>query len=163
MITYVVVHLLVSFRAYIFPFLQSLNSKLPRIVSKSRWTDNGGLEWPYWVTDMVLEMLTQRTAPNAIAPNILTVCKLVSPNFDIVKELPRERFLRQSRSILAVHTKTLRAFQIAGCKEMLEHKSNDTSRRGITFGNSIVKIADDHGYKNVALSSAIITKDGTTK
>ena len=71
--------------------------------------------------------------------------------------------MRQHRSVLAVHTKTLGAFQIAGCKEMLEHKSDETSRRGITFGNSIVRIADDHGYKNVALSSAIIAKDGTAE
>jgi len=46
---------------------------------------------------------------------------------------------------------------------MLKHKSDETSRRGITFGNSIVRIADDHGYKNVALSSAIIAKDGTAE
>ena len=88
MITYVVVHLLMSFWAYVFLFLQSLNSKLPRIVAKSCRTSNGGLEWLYWVTDIALEMLTNRTPPNLIAPNILTVCKLVSPNYDILKELP---------------------------------------------------------------------------
>ena len=142
-------------------FSQSLNSKLPRIVSKSRRTSKGGLEWPYWVVDMMIEMLTNRTPPNSITPNILTVCKLVSPNFDIVKELPGDRTLRQSRSVLAVHTKTLGASQIAGCKEMLEHKSDGTSRRGVTFSNSIVRIADANGYKNVALSSATIAKDGT--
>ena len=59
--------------------------------------------------------------------------------------------------------KTLGASQIAGCKEMLEQKSNETSRRGVTFGNSIVRIADVHGYKTVSLSSAIIAKDGTAK
>ena len=112
---------------------------------------------------MVLEMLTNRTPPNSITPNILTVCKLVSPSYDIVKELPGDRLLRQCRSVLAVHTKTLGASQIAGCKEMLEHKSDETSRRGVTFGNSIVRIADVHGYRNVALSSAIIAKDGTAE
>ena len=71
--------------------------------------------------------------------------------------------MRQCRSVLAVHTKTLGASQIAGCKEMLEHKSDETSQRGVTFGDSIVRIADVNGYKNVALSSAIIVKDGTTK
>ena len=156
------IYFLLSICAYV-SFLQSLQSQLPRKVAKSSRTSNGGVEWPYWVTDMVLEMLTNRTPPNSITPNILTVCKLVSPNYDIVKELPGDRLLRQCRSVLAVHTKTLGASQIAGCKEMLEHKSDETSRRGVTFGNSIVRIADVHGYKHVALSSAIIAKDGTAE
>ena len=67
------------------------------------------------------------------------------------------------RSVLAVHAKTLGASQIPGSAEMIEHKSDETSRRGVTFGNSIVRIADAHEYKNVALASAIVTKDSTAK
>ena len=62
---------------------------------------------------------------------------------------------------LPVHTKTLGAFQIAVAAEWIEHKSDETSRRDVTFGNSIVQIAGDREYKKVALSSDIVTKDGT--
>ena len=104
---------------------------------------------------MVVEMLTNRTPPNSISPNILSMCCHISPNHDLVRELPGKSFLRECRSVLAVHTKTLGASQIAGSAEMIEHKSDETSRRGVTFGNSIVRIANAHEYKNVALASAI--------
>ena len=62
---------------------------------------------------------------------------------------------------MVVHTKTLGAFQIAAAAEWIEHKRDETFQRGVTFGNSIVQIAGDHGYKNVALSSGIVAKDST--
>ena len=149
-------------------WFQSLNSKLPRIVAKcavtdSRGTPKGGLEWPHWVTDLVIELLTNRTPPNSISPIILSVCRHISPKYDLVRELPGDSFTHECRSVLAVHTKTLGAFQIAAAAEWIEHKSDETSRRGVTFGNSIMRIAGDHGYKNVALSSGIVAKDSTAE
>ena len=111
------------------------------LVAESRGTSKGGLEWPYWMTDMVVEMLTNRTPPNSISPNILSICRHISPNHDLVRELPGKSLLRECRSVLAVHTKTLGVSQIAGSTEMIEHKSDETSRRGVTFGNSIVRIS----------------------
>ena len=46
---------------------------------------------------------------------------------------------------------------------MLEHHSDDTSRRGVSFGNSIRKIATKAGYENVALSLAIFAASGTAE
>ena len=113
------------------------------------------------MTDLVIELLTNRTPPNSISPIILSVCRHISPKYDLVRELPGDSFTHECRSVLAVHTKTLGAFQIAAAAEWIEHKSDETSRRGVTFGNSIVRIAGDHGYKNVALSSSIVAKDST--
>jgi len=112
---------------------------------------------------MVIEMLTHRTPPNSISPIIIAVCSHISPTYNLVRELPGESFTHECRSVLAVHTKTLGASQIAGAAEWIEHKSDETSRRGVTFGNSIVRIADAHGYRNVALSSGIIAKDSTAE
>ena len=112
---------------------------------------------------MVIEMLTHRTPPNSISPIIIAICSHISPKYNLVRELPGESFAHECRSVLAVHTKTLGASQIAGAAEWIEHKSDETSRRGVTFGNSIVRIADDHGYRNVALSSGIIAKDSTAE
>ena len=41
-----------------------------------------------------------------------------------------------------------------------QYHSNDVSRRGVFFGNSIPRIAGESGYKNVALLSAIFAADG---
>ena len=106
-------------------------------------------------------MLTNRTPPNSISLTILSVSGHISSKYDLVCELPGETFLHECRSVLAVHIKTLGAFQIAGAAEWIEHTSDETSRRGVAFGNSIVQIAGAHRYKNVALSSGIVAKDVT--
>ena len=43
---------------------------------------------------------------------------------------------------------------------MLEHHRNDTSRQGVSFGNSILKIATKAGYENVALLLELFAADG---
>ena len=55
----------------------------------------------------------------------------------------------------------LGAFRIAKAVKVLEHHSDNTSHRGVGFGNSIMRITTESGYKNVALLSAIFTADGT--
>ena len=60
---------------------------------------------------------------------------------------------------LVVETKTLGAAKIAGAVKLLEHHSDDTSRPGAGFGNSILRIANKNGYENVALLSAIFDAD----
>ena len=46
---------------------------------------------------------------------------------------------------------------------MLEHHRDDTSRQGVSFDNSILKIATKAGYENVALSSTIFADGGTAE
>ena len=43
---------------------------------------------------------------------------------------------------------------------MLENHRDDTSCQGVSFRNSILKIATKYGYENVALSSEIFVADG---
>ena len=120
----------------------------------------GGLQWSEWVTDIVLEMLSHRTPPESIPANILVVGRLISPNYNIFESVPSINFVQNCGSILVVDTKILRAAKIVGAVKLLEHHSDDTSRRGAGFGNSILRIANKNGYENVALSSAIFAADG---
>ena len=144
--------------------LTLLKLKTPRDIRKvSRAAGKGGHQWSTWVTQMVLEMLSHRTPPESIPANILTVCSLICPDYDIVKELPSSKFVLECRTVLAVETKTLGAYQIARASRLIMHHSDDTSRQGITFGNSISKIEDERGTRNVALSSAIVAVDGTAE
>ena len=117
----------------------------------------------WWVTNIFIELLTHLTPPESITANILTVCRLVSPDNNIVGYLPGVDFVHKYRSILAVETKTLGGYRISKAVKVLEHHSDDTSRRGVSFGNSIRKIATKAGYENVALSLAIFAADGTAE
>ena len=115
------------------------------------------------ITDMVIKLLTHRTPPESITVNILTGCRLVFPKNNIVGSLPGVDFVHKCRSVLAVETKTLGGYGIVNVVKVLEHHSYDTSRRGVSFGNIILKISTKAGYKNVALSSAIFAADGTAE
>ena len=108
-------------------------------------------------------MLSHRTPPESIPAKILAVGRLISLNYNIVKSVPSINFVQNCRSVLVVETKTLGAAKISGAVKLLEHHSNDTSRRGAGFGNWILRIATETGYENVALSSAIFAADGTAE
>ena len=96
-------------------------------------------------------MLSHRTPPESIPANILTVCRLICPTYDIVIELPSSKFVLDCRSVLAVETKTLGAYQIARAPRLITHHNDDTTRRGITFGNSGTQLEDERGPRTVAL------------
>ena len=111
---------------------------LPLTIKKVARVSRGGQEWPEWVTDICLEMLSHRTPPESIPANIMTICKLISPNNDIVQELPGVDWVRKCHSIMVVETKTLGAMQVADAEETVGHHGDDTSRRGEGFRNYIV-------------------------
>ena len=52
---------------------------------------------------------------------------------------------------------------ISKAVKLLEHHIDDTSRKYVSFGNSILKISTKAGYENVALSLAIFDADGTAE
>ena len=138
-------------------------SLLPRTIKKVARASRGGQEWPEWVTDICLEMLSHRTPPESIPANIMTICKLISPNNNIVQELPGVDWVRKCRSIMVVETKTLGAMQIAAADATVGHHADDTSRRGKGFGNCIVRVRNGPVFSNVALSSCIFAADGTAE
>ena len=113
--------------------------------------------------DIFIKLLTHRTPQESIRANIWTVCRFVSPNNNIVGSLPGVDFVHICRSVLAVETKTLVGYRIAKAVKVLEHNSNDTSCRSVSFGKIILKITSEAGHENVALSSAIFAADGTVE
>ena len=115
------------------------------------------------MTDICLEMLSHRTPPESMPANIMTICKLISPNNNIVQELPGVDWVRKCRSIMVVETKTLGAMQIAAAEATVGHHADDTSRRGKGFGNCIVRVRNGPVFSNVALSSCIFAADGTAE
>lgn len=121
----------------------------------------GGLEWSESVTQLVLEMLSHRTPPSCISANILSVCKIILPNHDVVKEVPSVDFIRSCRGTLSYLTKLLASAELGRAPVFLEQHADGTSRRQIEFYNNIIRIAVEGGFKNVTLDSCILTKNGT--
>ena len=123
----------------------------------------GGLEWSESVTQLVLEMLSHRTPPSCISANILSVVKVILPNYEVIKEVPSVEFIRSCRGTLSYFTKLLAAVELAKAPVYLEQHADGTSRRQIEFYNNIIRIAVDGGFKNVTLDSCILTRDGTAE
>ena len=112
---------------------------------------------------MVIKLLAHHKPSESITANILTVCRLVSPNNNIFVSLFGVDFVHKYRSVLAVETKMSGGYKIAKAVKVLEHHRNDTSRKGVSFGNKILEISTKARYENVALSSAIFADDGTAE
>ena len=93
--------------ALIFLLQKSIHSLLPRQSIKVTRPTFGGQQWSEWVTNMVIKLLTHRTPPESITANILTVCRLVSPNNNIVVSLPGIDFSINVKAFLPLRLKRL--------------------------------------------------------
>ena len=136
---------------------------LPRQNIKVNRPIVGGQQWSEWVTDMVIGLLNHQTPPESIMDNILTVCRLLSPNNNTVESLPGVDFVHKCRRVLAVETKSLGGYRITKVIKVLEHHHHNTSRQGVFFGNIILKISTDARYEKVALSLSIFAANGTAE
>ena len=158
--------LLLKYKSHDSPFfhtlMQNLKHQLPKLIQKVP-REYGGREWDETTMQMIMECHSHRTPPESIQANIATLCSYISPNRDILKEMPSISFIRESRSALAVETLTLGAYQIAKASRIIANHSDGTRRRGISIDNNVIKIAEDSGYKNVCLSSFVICKDQTAE
>ena len=73
--------------ALIFLLQKSICYIIPRQIIKATRRTVGGQQWSEWVTDIVIKFLTHRTPLESITANMLTVCRLVSPDNNIVGSL----------------------------------------------------------------------------
>ena len=149
--------------ALIFLLQNSIRYLLPRHIIKVTRPTVGSQQWSERATDMVIKFLANPTPLDSIMANILMVCRLIFSNNNIVGCLPGVDFVHKRQSVLAVETKTLGGYRIAKAVKVLEHHSNDTSCRGLSFSNSILKIATKDGYEKLALLLAIFPADGMAK
>ena len=119
--------------------------------------------WDHIVTQLVVEMLAHRTPPSCVAPNILSVAKLLMPNATIIHELPSDRFVRYCRSVLLLMTKTLAAFEIARAQLYQQLFTDGTGRRQTEMQNVVIGILTDGGYRRVSLDGCVIAEEKTAE
>ena len=92
--------------------METINNCVPWMIKKVP-RKGGGLTWPMFVVEIILELLSHRTPPSCIAANILSISSLLNPNYNVVEELPATNYIRECRSVLGYITKTLAVFQLA--------------------------------------------------
>jgi hypothetical protein len=119
--------------------------------------------WDPIVTQLVIEMLAQRTPLSCIAANILSVVKLLVPNLPIVEELPSKRFAQECRTVLLYVTKTLAAYEIASTQLYQQLFTDGTSRRQTEMQNIVIGILTEAGYRRVALDGCVISEEHNAK
>eukprot|EP00956_Cyclotella_meneghiniana_P040422 scaffold194930_cov35-Cyclotella_meneghiniana.AAC.2 len=124
----------------------------PHIVQKKKG------QWDEVVTQLVVELLSHRTPPLSICPNILSVVELLMPNSDIIKELPGNRFVRYCRTILAQVSQTLAAYNIAVADTIEQSHTDGTSVRQTAMQNFVVRATKDGVEKKITLSSCILSE-----
>ena len=158
-------YFLCFFKYLVSAFLTSLclQTLRPTKLMKVARQKGGGVEWSDTVTHLVMELLAHRTPPSCITSNILTVAKVLLPNYECVKELPSVGFVRGCRGTLSYLTKLLASDELARAPKYIEQHSDGTSRRQISIQNNIIRIAVEGGYKNVTLDSACLSVDETSE
>ena len=122
-----------------------------------------GKSWDVCITQLIIEMLANRTQPTCVTPNILSTVEILFPNSTIIHELPSLRFVRSCRSIVVHVTKTLAAYLIAKAKKFDEIFSDGTSRHQTAIQNLIVRFLTESGFKTITLSTSIIAEEETSE
>ena len=116
---------------------------------------NGGLTWPLWILQLILEMLVNGTPPSAIAKNIQSQAIITQPDI-IVHDLPCERYVLNCCTNLRILGETLTAYRLAKADVWQQLFTDGTNRRQIALQNLIISIKEDDELRPLVLSSAII-------
>ena len=138
--------------------MEAIHNCVPRMIKKVP-RKGGGLTWPRFVVEIILELLSHRTPPSCIAANILSISSLLNPNYNVVEELPATNYIRECRSVLGYITKTLAVFQLAKEKSWKQLFTDGTTRRGLDIENLVIGVMTDGGFKCITVSTSVMPED----
>ena len=96
------------------------------------------MEWDKDITQMIMEFHAHRTPPESIKANIATFCSIISPNYNILKEMPSSTFICEKRNELAVKMLTVGLYQVAKATITVAHHSDATTHRGISIHSDVL-------------------------
>eukprot|EP00957_Ditylum_brightwellii_P188935 14382567-Ditylum_brightwellii.AAC.1 len=103
--------------------------------------------WPVNVIQALLNMLSHHTPLVCISANMLMITEIFFPEGQVVELLLGKSFLQECRGTLAVLTKTLAAYQVAGADKVDKHHSDATKQCGISIHNSTLLIQNREGVR----------------
>ncbi len=117
-------------------------------------------EWLPYVDKLIIEMLANRTPPTCVQANLYAMAKVIMPNFEVIKELPSLRYIRNSRTTLWLVTKTLAAYQLGKAKDWKQLHTDETSRCQTSLVNVVMSyLMEDDEFRTICLNSAIIAEN----
>ena len=106
-------------------------------------------------------MLANRTPPTCVQANFHAMAKVIIPNFEVIKELPSLRYIRNSRTTLCLVTKTLAAYQLGKAKDWKQLHTDETSRWQTSLVNVVTSfLMEDDEFQTIGLNSTIIAENG---
>ncbi len=109
--------------------MEMIHVDTPLEIRKYPTGKQGANAWSHPMIVMVVEMLAHRAPPSSIAPIILTVLQICVPNWNIVKYLPGENWIRQCCMLLVYITKTLAAMKLGFAREFKQLFMDGTNHR----------------------------------
>ena len=84
--------------------------------------------WRFHVEKLILEMLANRTPPSLIQANIVSFCSHFLPGYDVIKELPCVKHIRNMRTAQLTVAKILAGKRIGDAKQIKQLHTDETSK-----------------------------------
>jgi hypothetical protein len=97
-------------------------------------------EWLPHVDKLIMEMLANRTPPTCIQANIYAMAQAIFPDYNIVKEIPSLKHIKNLRTAMYTVAKTLAAYQLGKAKAWRQLHSDETSQRQTSLLNLLMGI-----------------------
>jgi len=127
---------------------------------KSQDKRGGHMEWTVELDKLVMELLANRCLLTSIQACILVMARSLSPEHDVVRELPCLKTIRNMRTVVLRVSKTLAALRIGKSPTWKQLHTDKTSRRQISLVNVVVGLlGSDGALRSICLSGSIIAKD----
>ena len=118
------------------------------------------LEWSDTVTQLVIDLLAHSTPTSCISSNILSVTKVILPNFKFIHQIPGVEFIFFCRVTFSYLANLLVSNELAISPKLLEQHTDGTSRRQKECQNNIFSIVKEGGFKHVTLDYFILSVNG---
>ena len=128
---------------------------------RKEWDGRGGGKWPYWVTQVICELLVNGTPPSAVPLNLKTLYETLY-GCDPV-HTPSVSYVRYCRVLIQVIGDTITALKLGAADNWKQIFFDATTRRQVPFQAVIVALMTDGKLDPVIVSSCIFMEDETAE
>jgi len=127
--------------------LKELELSVPiKEIKKTQAGHGGGLLWPLYIWDLILEQLVSGTPPSSVSANIHAHVLKFSPCTKIT-ELPSIWTIHRARSVLLIVCQTLAAYRLVKAGKWAPPFTDATSRRQVSITNLLISVEEDELFK----------------
>ena len=122
------------------------------------------MRWKQTVDKLILEWLANRTPPECIRVNILSMAVAINPNSQVVTEIPCRKHIQNLWMVLSLVTKCLARKTLGECVRVQQAHSDGTSFKGTEILNLILSLwTRSNQLTTICLAGDIVHKDGSAE